>query len=1150
MLALADRDKHEIERFFSGRGLEAGYLVPTKTGLDKSIMDAHAQLSGYMRRAYLHDYSTQPKGADAKVFVKTWLVCKDELVETKSSLYRPESKLGDHRIWIYGLTKYVTPGNLLALLVHEQELFVVNTSLVEVFESADNQSSPFSNLLDLLTGAKKMPLDDKFSEWNLRLLRSFFSEANRGEEVFLSVDRDFLDQIGQDIGGDAGFLNAVRDGPSWGNKNQGLVDCILALVKQRTIRAPNYKNPGDFEATYRGTHAPSYLPYLAALVRAVSEHETGYYAGLVSDLKLQYSFGSQEMKDIKSGWSDLEKWTKVNKGRFGNFTVRRLGGYQLIGVPRSQSILKPSDVEDLARVFVQAQIGPDQELTGHYLLRILEEARATSSIFSAGFQKALENSDFEQPIISSIRTAYSDWDGTLPEKSSNSYSSESSNTLIISSEASIGISLTIQNDEPLRISPHWRLPAILDSGGFEVTHKGRKWKGQFYGTEAANSGQSPIQEPDIWSIVEMASRESQQFDVQLDGNEDSEPTNDKLTLRQHTLWVLVFGYDTYTGNGELKESALPNSGSAFLLAPPSNVVLLRAYLKREKPEYEILSAQGLPKNWLFVRIDGCSSLTPEQRLLPDGKKGAHPKPRAIRFVGGRSIKRGYSRMYLPYDLPIIELDAPEGSRINCPNGGVTFENRQLELGTGQVQFRAQKRFEMILDHSRSASYELHATGIDGTFLGKAKLRVAAIAGDLVDIGRPFSLDNLGNPMSTDEGLSGALLGVDFLEDQSESIAQLVRFDMQQMELGSTIKQDDLAWSVSDVFLDALAQSGGFDYRVARDMLQRLIQTKGDKGEPTFILLELRRLGHLEIAATHKGHIARVHPVKPTLYSLPSTYAGKPIWAVTGTLRCDHWKAISKETMAWSPHMLDRKGSSFKPWRLLINNEQAAIEACNRIGLKFSQMPCISIASWAENIETFSKQTFRNTIESIGGARDSAKRFTAARGLFTASPHGMICELWKVNDLDTRVDQLYVLANGGQYAFVRDSRWGVWLALDAFAKWMRNTYNFDGVYPIPITYEAKSGTVWLPARISPPSIIERVLVLASGCTPDVLKLYQSETKCSSDRVFLYDSKSKAPVLSVNRFYTDMAKGRWLAYRAVPENIARELVVKLGAVLDVS
>ncbi|MBK5440702.1 hypothetical protein JFV30_28865 [Pseudomonas sp. TH32] len=1021
----------------------------------------------------------------------------------------------------------------------------MNASEDGLLEPQTEIPSQFGHVQEL-PDSKSKPLDDRFSEWNLRFLHSFFSEASKGEEVFLRVDKEFLDQIGQDIGGDAGFLDAVRTGHIWANPGGSLAQRIRDLVEQRKGDANNrnYMDPGALDPTYLGLHAPAYLPYLAALIRNDAENPNSYYGGLQADLKLHHTFGPNEMDRVESAWADLQKWTERNAGRFGSFKLRRLGGYHRIGVPRSQSILKPQDIENLAQAFVQAQIRPGQELSEASLSRILDEARATKRIFTAGFQKALDIPDFEQPILAAISTAYSDWDGTLTDKNSSSHYSPTD--LKDLKRVGVGISLVVVQDDPLEISPRWRLPALKDTGKFVLSHNELKWNGCFSGTEGTNCTSSAKQDAEFWRIAEQASENALQFNVQYLGIEESEPTTLQLLLRRHLLWVLVPAFDSVTGNLELREGDLPGSGQAFLLAPPHSFASLKSYLERVKPDHKLISAAGIPDNWLFVNLVACDSLTLEQRLLPDGEECAHPKPRSIRFVGGRSIRRGYSRMYLPYDLPMIELDAPEGTRITCSQDIIIHETfLPTYANTGeQAQLIPLRRFEIRLPSARSASYVLHATAKNGTQLGQAKLRVAGLGGDFVDMGRPFSLDNLGIPMTSDEGLSGVFLPV-----IEQSAFKVVGFDLKPVELGAIVKHDAVIIDVRKKFLDSLAQSGSFDYGVARNQLQRLIRTSDAFGDPALILLDLCRRGHLEISRTHKGHIARIHSVKPTFYSLPSTSHGPQIWGVAGTLRISHWENIARAEKAWSTHSLITNAVEFESWRLLIINEFEAKKTLDQIGFQLTQTPCISIANWAGSLKAFTNVTLHNTMESIGSARDSAMRFHAGQGRFTANPCGNTSELWKVQDLDTGMDNLYVLADQGRYAFVRDSRWGVWLALDAFAKWVSIRTGLEDLHPIPITYERNNGTVWLPARLGLPSVLERALVLCAGYAPEVLTLQKQETNGPGNRISLSYTVDGPTVFFANRFYNDMAEGKWLAYRHVPEVVANLIATKLGAVLDI-
>lgn len=128
MLAMSDRPIEPVIATLATRGLEAGYLVPTETGLEKSILDAHAGLRDYLRLAKFHDYEKQEQGSSAKRIGDAFFVTPIGLIPTEVSMYRPETKSGDPRIWIYGLKGRVKPGNLLVTIVHKDALYIANVS--------------------------------------------------------------------------------------------------------------------------------------------------------------------------------------------------------------------------------------------------------------------------------------------------------------------------------------------------------------------------------------------------------------------------------------------------------------------------------------------------------------------------------------------------------------------------------------------------------------------------------------------------------------------------------------------------------------------------------------------------------------------------------------------------------------------------------------------------------------------------------------------------------------------------------------------------------------------------------------------------------------------------------------------------------------
>jgi len=128
MLESTDRPIEPVIAVLAKKGVEAGYLVPTATGLQKSILDAHAGLRDYFRISAFHDYHEQGQGLACKRMVQGFFVTPNGLEKTHVSLYRPDTKLGDPRIWIYGLKDRAKSSNLLAIFAHESSLYIINFS--------------------------------------------------------------------------------------------------------------------------------------------------------------------------------------------------------------------------------------------------------------------------------------------------------------------------------------------------------------------------------------------------------------------------------------------------------------------------------------------------------------------------------------------------------------------------------------------------------------------------------------------------------------------------------------------------------------------------------------------------------------------------------------------------------------------------------------------------------------------------------------------------------------------------------------------------------------------------------------------------------------------------------------------------------------
>ncbi len=128
---------------FSEAGIDPAFLVPTKTGLEKSILDATMGLRALLKQAGIHDYGAQPQGGDHKVQLPAVLLSRDEVVQATASLYRPETKQGDPRIWFSKLNRHASPTDLVAVFTDGKQLFVINCSTTDLAGLVASKTHPF-----------------------------------------------------------------------------------------------------------------------------------------------------------------------------------------------------------------------------------------------------------------------------------------------------------------------------------------------------------------------------------------------------------------------------------------------------------------------------------------------------------------------------------------------------------------------------------------------------------------------------------------------------------------------------------------------------------------------------------------------------------------------------------------------------------------------------------------------------------------------------------------------------------------------------------------------------------------------------------------------------------------------------------------------
>ncbi len=204
MLAKSDVPIEIVISELARHGVEGGYFVPTDTGMTKSIVDAHDGIRRFLKSKDLHDFGKQAQGPDNKRKIPVKLVLSDHMIDREISLYRPQTKNGDPRLWVGRLNEYANPFNLIVLIVDQSgTTYVVNCSSPDIWASREIIGSPLNKLLE-------------------RAGKSYAAEELLGKLTDISA---------------MGFVDSMRPGPT----GIGFTLESLLGIKANSSRAPDFK---------------------------------------------------------------------------------------------------------------------------------------------------------------------------------------------------------------------------------------------------------------------------------------------------------------------------------------------------------------------------------------------------------------------------------------------------------------------------------------------------------------------------------------------------------------------------------------------------------------------------------------------------------------------------------------------------------------------------------------------------------------------------------------------------------------------------------------------------------------------------------------------------------------------------------------------
>lgn len=168
--------KVEIERIklLTEKSVEVTLIEPTGTGLEKSIMDATGSVRSYLKDKNIHDYELQNQGQESKVQINSYLVSSDGLIQSVASLYRPNTKKGDPRIWFKGLGNYAKANDILGIISYENDLYVVNVTQLD-FKTLINGiiNNPLKELVNEINSLSREVADELLEKLRIIATKGF-----------------------------------------------------------------------------------------------------------------------------------------------------------------------------------------------------------------------------------------------------------------------------------------------------------------------------------------------------------------------------------------------------------------------------------------------------------------------------------------------------------------------------------------------------------------------------------------------------------------------------------------------------------------------------------------------------------------------------------------------------------------------------------------------------------------------------------------------------------------------------------------------------------------------------------------------------------------------------------------------------------------
>lgn len=255
---------------------------------------------------------------------------------------------------------------------------------------------------------------DVYDRWNEAVAQRFFSPAARKRPVYLDVDDDTIQELGEGLG--------VPPERAKDQFRQAVADTLILQPRTRPLLSRHRVRLRSWLESDR-TDTPPFLALLALFCNvAENMKRTGhvaphnYYTPLTRELGLPVT---DEYRDhVQSGfreadqlWRDLNRWLEHLEGERGIPTANPLDKRVHIGFPLSQALLREKDRRRLPEFFTPYGLRPQQEMLPHDMERLMADWVPRSSL-SAIAKNLWKRSEARRRMAEIASVELASWDGS------------------------------------------------------------------------------------------------------------------------------------------------------------------------------------------------------------------------------------------------------------------------------------------------------------------------------------------------------------------------------------------------------------------------------------------------------------------------------------------------------------------------------------------------------------------------------------------------------------------------------------------------------------------------------------------------------------------------------------------------------------------